>query len=622
MHAYIVNPNLVLNRNNLASEFFEKLKLELDEHIASIEIKNEMVMASINLTKKDVLIFFNNNSSDYPQYFIEFLEEAKNKQCSIFPIAISENHRQPPCIVSCVQSYDIVEQLHKRKLMVAQVDTIATVFSRDIVSILQPTLTRKNMKLFLSHRRLDGEHIAGAFHDALQVRMQNSFRDINAVFVGEEAQEIIETNLRKSDAVIFLDTPKCGDSSWVEKELRMALLLHIPIVWVKIGSDDNRASLLIKPAGEPHFKWADIDTNKRSISTDRVDAVIQKAFEISREHAKKIFECLSRVRRLKRNNQIELIELCSQKLTFEVQIPRKNFRYLQRPITHIVRLYGRIPQDEDKTDFEQDLKDIGYEPHPRLGNIYDASIMIAPMALQEGEFPAEKLPLIDSGEDYVNSLEQYLQLSKKADAPKRGVIISGAFPDCEPEYQQNLTDAIHAFTSEILNREGIIIFGAHPTFQHLIFGMAKQKKPSDFIKAVHLYISKYFVTDAVVDELQHHATVTASNQEGTRAQSLTLMRKKMIADPDAACMIVMGGKTHRPNIPPGVDEEIELAKSAGIPIFYVGSVGGRSAELASGLDGDDWKGKNNHLSEEFNRKMLVSLDYRVLAKELFDGLGL
>lgn len=96
----------------------------------------------------------------------------------------------------------------------------------------------------------------------------------------------------------------------------------------------------------------------------------------------------------------------------------------------------------------------------------------------------------------------------------------------------------------------------------------------------------------------------------------------MIQDDEAMCMIVIGGKTKRPDISPGVDEEIELAKAAGLPVFLIGSAGGRTAELVSMLDKNGWKNRPNGMSKEFNHELMVSLDYGLLANKILDHIGL
>lgn len=285
MKAYIVDPNITLELNVVASAFYNSCRTEIERHVEMTSITNEMVIETIRPTDEDVLIFFNRSDQTYPGYFISFLQDVKKTGCAIFPIAVTEGHRYPPQIVSTHQSYDVAEQLQQRKLTTSQIETIAVVLARTVVSLLQPTLTKNNMYLFLSHRRFDGEKIAGAFHDELQVRMQQVFRDLNRVLVGENAQEIIERNLRRSDAVVFLDTPMCGDSEWVTLELKIALSMHIPIVWVRIGHEDGRVALKVLPADRPHFLLPDIDPNTREAGHQLVDTVIHKAFEISRDFA-------------------------------------------------------------------------------------------------------------------------------------------------------------------------------------------------------------------------------------------------------------------------------------------------------------------------------------------------
>jgi hypothetical protein len=97
------------------------------------------------------------------------------------------------------------------------------------------------------------------------------------------------------------------------------------------------------------------------------------------------------------------------------------------------------------------------------------------------------------------------------------------------------------------------------------------------------------------------------------------MRQAMISDEEAAGIVLIGGKQHK-HIKPGIDEELEFAQNKGIPAFIIGSVGGRSSELAKGKieNGDDLI---NGLTEEQNKMLLTSLDYRSLADEILQSLG-
>lgn len=624
MKAFFVDPKVTLGEHAVASKFFYRCCEELQKHVETTIIPSELVMQSINTpTKEDTVIFLNRSDDSYSPYFFSFLKEIIHSEAQILPVAISDAHRIPPSCIPDPQSHDVTDALERRKLTDAQIDTIAIAFARDVISMLQPTLTRRNMVLFLSHRRADGEKIAGAVYDELCLRAQDRFRDLSDVLVGQKAQDIIESNLRKSDAVIFLDTPQSGESKWVALELQMALTMNLPIVWIKLGGDGKRTELKVKPADVPHFVFPDIDFNVRKVEPELVELAIHKAFEITRDNAKNIFSHLRRIRELAREGKINLELLNQQLYMYQVNIPRQvTFRYVQKPITHVISLFGRIPQEYDKQNFNHMLVEQGFSKHPRLGHVYDSAIMLAPIASQNNHDLVEDPHFIDSCDEYVSSLELYLRGPQKQTEKRKSVIISGAFPDCQPEYQQNLWNALYAFVQAILDRDGTVIFGAHPTFQQLIFDLAKLRRPHDYLEAVHMYISKRFVPQELIDEFKIHATVTATESiENDRAKSLSVMRKAMIKNNEARCMVVIGGKTARPGIPPGIDEEIELARAYNIPVFLIGSVGGRTAEIATELHLNGWKEKPNDMSNEFNDELMVSLDYGLLASKLFDTIG-
>ncbi|GIP50028.1 hypothetical protein J53TS2_36190 [Paenibacillus sp. J53TS2] len=624
MRAFIVDPSITLGNDDQACKFYQFCLFELSKHSDTKPIQNDIMLhqSMAQPTDKDIIIFFNRVDNDYSAAFVTFLNEAVHAGAKFYPIAITSAHRVPPKCIPDPQSYDVKDALERRKLTSVQLETIAIAVARDAVSILQPTLTRRNMNLFLSHRRSDGEAIAGGFYDALCLRAQNRFRDLSDILVGENAQEVIENNLRKSDAVIFLDTPQSGDSPWIELELKMALSMNLPIVWVKLGEATNRVNLRIKPADAPHFSEPTVDLGLRQVEQNLVDSVIHKAFEISRDKAMSIFGNLQRMRELNREGKITLETISEQFYMYQVNIPRKGFRYFQRPMTHLVSFYGRIPKEDDRAIFNNSILEQGYSKHPRLGHVYDAAIMLAPMASQNNQDLVDDPHFVDSCDEYVSSLELYSRGQQPSFNQKKAVIVSGAFPDCEPEYQQALWNGLCAFIQAILDRNGTVIFGAHPTFQQVIFDIAKLRRPNDFTQAIHMFISKHFVTQATIDEASSHSTVTGVDHvESDRGKSLTAMRKAMISHENAACMIVLGGKTQRPGIPPGVDEEIELARSRNLPVFLIGSVGGRAAEIATGFQDSGWQNKPNHLSVEFNQELMVSPDYAFLANKLLDALG-
>lgn len=277
---------------------------------------------------------------------------------------------------------------------------------------------------------------------------------MNQVLAGEDAQDIIERNLSQSDAVIFLDTPKSGESEWMAKEIRIALAMHLPIVWVKIGPDTGRSKPLVQPADRSHFNWLELNPASSELEPSLVDELVHKAFEISREFSKNVFDSLRQLRSLSNINGVEITELDRNCLTYRVQIPRHEFRYNQRPMTHLLGFYGRYPKEEDKSVFMTHIEQLGYEPHPTHGHVYDAALILAPIPSQAGDSLVTTSHTVDSYDTYLNCLQQHLRSTLgQSKRSKRGVIISGAFPDCEPQHQQHIIDAIHAFTQTIFDNK-------------------------------------------------------------------------------------------------------------------------------------------------------------------------
>lgn len=331
---------------------------------------------------------------------------------------------------------------------------------------------------------------------------------------------------------------------------------------------------------------------------------------------------MRRLKSLTRETGIQFTELDARKMIYQVCIPRGGYKYQQRPMTHLVQLYGRMPKDNDITNFVPSLSHLGFNPHPSLGPYYDASILLGPIPEQKfGKQDEYKECIVDSFDEYIGSIEKLMIGKNSEQSLKRGIIISGAFPDCEPEHQQALTDAVHIFAQMALNKGHTLIFGAHPTFQHLIFDMGKRKYPDKYKEFIHMYISKHFATQPMIEEYAKQATVFASNDvDSDRKKSLSLMRKEMIADERAVALIALGGKTNNHGHSPGVDEEIELAQQAGIPVFIIGSVGGHTAQLAKSFQEMGWENSLNDLSKEENKEIMLSRDIRMIASKIFTHL--
>lgn len=621
MRVYYVYPILTIGYNQLAESFTERCFSEIETHIEVVPIRSETVMSSVSIGKGDSIVFFNNNDWQYKESFLKLLSKMLKAECFIFPIALTKEHRKPPEVVGKSQSFDIVEELRHRCLTDANIATSALALARKIIADMQPTLCKDKMHMFISHRREDGEEIASVFYNELKSRAEEAFRDLIDINVGEDAQDIIEKNLKKSDIIVFLDTPKAGGSIWISKELEMGFALNIPIVWIRIGDLDNREPMKFYPAALPHFELKELKTEDISQGMQLIDDIIHKAFQISRESAKSVFDQINTIESIANDYQAHLKRLDSRNLIFKLSMPRSGLKYRQRPLVHLVQCFGRLPKVEDIEKLKPVLKNMGYEEHPEHGIYYDSTLLLAPVTPSDNY--KEDTYITESFDEYIYYLENYLNPIRNSANKKKGIIISGAFPDCEPEYQQVLTDAIYAFTHSVFQRHGIIIFGAHPTFQHLIFNVGKQIDPNSYKEHINLYISRYFAAAGMIEDLKCQANVIVTdNIEDDRGKSLTLMRKAMIEDSETIALICMGGKTSAGGHNPGVDEEIELAHAKGVPVFIIGSVGGRSAEVAVEFESKGWTEKLNNLSIDDNRQLMISIDYRTMANKILTSLGL
>lgn len=605
-NAYLISPEATVN-SPTATAFAVAVYRTLQDFLPVVELRTASQLLASEPQAGDAVIVFNREDANYSEPVAQFLRRTAAAGAKILPVASSIASRRPPDTAGTSQSFDLHDQLRQRALTESQSDTVAMVFARQLLSVMNPTLVSEPMSLFLSHRRLDGEDLTAAFTRRRTTTTDRAFRDLFDIKVGEDAQEVIDARLRESDAVVFLDTPKSGESPWIAKELRGALELGLPIVWVQIGAATGRTDLQVKPAERPHFTLPDLDPCTQEISVEDIEKIVHETLVIHRrDYVDRLLSEFSRLRDFAIENGIELSPIEPRKMLYRLTLPRPQNRYAQRPLTHLLQLFGRTPTSRDIGEFPSCACAIGYEAHPKHGHHYDSAILLAATPPRTTATWNAAGVHTDSITDYVAEIERVTK--PLSPVPKR-IVISGAFPDCEPAFQQNITAAVHAVAETALRSGLRLSFGAHPTFQFLLFDLAKRLRPDDFRLALRMYISKYFATEGMILEAQRSADVIATNVVADdRAQSLTLMRSSMLSDPEAAALVVIGGKTSKGGHRPGIDEEIAIAQKRGLPIFIFGSVGGRSSEIVAGLSAKDRIALNGQ-TEEINELFVRDIDY-------------
>ena len=211
-------------------------------------------------------------------------------------------------------------------------------------------------------------------------------------------------------------------------------------------------------------------------------------------------------------------------------------------------------------------------------------------------------------EDYIVNLENVLGI-RSARKNKR-IIISGAFPDGDEIYKASLMEAVVVYAREIIKNGYTLVFGAHPTFQNLIFDIGKLYA-SDMKYSIEMHMDRHYIELYDREELEEKCSLVLSD-------SLQEMREKMVCGSESEMIICLGGRIKPNKSEQGVDIEIELAKKAGIPVAVVGSVGGRSGEYAFERIGmQDWSDLNPW-GNKLNEDLFYNVNHRLMIRRLLD----
>lgn len=609
MKVYIIDSSIT-GKAVKESSVFQK---ELIEQLAiygvdySVIYNQNIERCKLNMQKDSLIIVFNEHAmnEDKENGCIEFLLKAIEKKIEIWPVAIDQNSRKPQGIISKKQSYDVWEQLRSRKLDERYLKTIAKVFSRKIIARTFPTCYCENGEVFLSHRRIDGEEIAAQIYDKMVVQSKETtpFRDVVNVKVGDEAQEVIDREMEKSDIFVFIHTPAAGESDWILKELRFALLRNIPILWVQINDPDIDA-LKLKPSDKPHLKYQLEDFEKEESIVHIVDEILQKAFELIMDRSNQVLGYIETIENVF-GEQLEVVS--QEKMIYHVSAVRKGYHYPQRNIEQYYQIFGRTPTLDDARKLKAEL------------NIVDAD-SIAIITNRVVTCSVQEMVVFDSIQDFCYHWSKYMA-EEREEEKSMEIIISGAFPDCDEIYKQSLIDALVLFAKVIIRGGYQLTFGAHPTFQELFFDVAKEIEPKKYKNMLNMYISKWFLEDSDErrKEFNDKCKVFVTDKKEDRLSCLSEMRKVMIQRDEVKAVICLGGKIKKNREEEGIREEIALAREKGIPVFVVGSVGGCSAVVAKEYENNGFVGLND-AAEELNLMFMKDIDYFGMAQNMLNYL--
>ena len=194
------------------------------------------------------------------------------------------------------------------------------------------------------------------------------------------------------------------------------------------------------------------------------------------------------------------------------------------------------------------------------------------------------------------------------------IILSGAFPDGDEIYEASLLKALVVYSREIIKNGYTLVFGAHPTFQKLIFDIGSLYA-SDIKYSIEMHMDKAYINQYDIEDLQEKCTLVL-------ADGLQEMRENMICRDKGEILICMGGKVKPDKSQQGVDIEMDFAKKANIPVALVGTVGGRSSEYAfEKLTEGDWSDLNPW-EKSLNEALFYNMNHRLMIKKLLNNIEL
>lgn len=609
MNVIFCKPELTMTELKAATEFYKVCSEILSSYITNIQYIstsfqiNQLLVQEVN--RNDILVFFTSEKGKYTDVILKLIKKYNDAQSRIWAIAMEGNPecRRPPEPVTDKQSFDVFSRKENRNPLKNNVRAIAQLFARKIIAQTLSPLYRDEVLYFISHRRIDGEHIAAKLADGLRLltRERNVYRDVVNVEVGDDAQKDIDKHLMVSDVVIFLQTEEAQNSEYIIKELCYALVNDIPILWIQI---DNASydKMEIHPGQGPIlcYRSEEFDSDERL--EEIVDEVEDKCFQLMMNSSNQVYSYVEYLYEMSGAGKIKLMNDKESVLAYGIEYKEKTKDLYDSGVRkHYIQCFGRNPQEEDIQNFVSKVK---------KGNSYDAHDKLFLLSNHgcRNKYIQETKVLEENYDDYLMNLENVCGVKRQH--RNQRIILSGAFPDCDEIYKASLLEALVVYSREIIKNGYTLVFGAHPTFQKLIFDIGSLYS-SDVKYSIEMHMDKAYESQYDIDALREKCTLIL-------ADNLQEMRENMICKEKSEMLICLGGKIKHDKSQQGVDIEVNLAKEVNIPVALVGTVGGRSSEYAyEKLTEGDWS-ELNSWDNSVNEGLFYNMNHRLMIKRLLN----
>lgn len=468
MKIIICKPELTMKNTENADRFFYACQEILDtyvlnrQYVSTLYQINQLSVGSADAD--DIFVFFNSEDGSYDERFLRLLRKYNDAQSRIWAIAMERNPecRRPPKPISDRQSFDVFCRNENRSPMKNNMKAIAQLFARKVIAQTLSPLYRDEVFYFISHRRSDGEHIAAKLSDELRLltRERNVYRDVVRVEVGKDAQKDIDEKLALSDVLIFLQTEEAQKSSYIMKELCHALINDIPILWIQIDHA-SYSEMPIHPGEGPVLCYESKEFDSQERLMEIVDEVEEKCFELIMNSSNQVYSYIECLKDLNDLNKIKLTGDHNSTLAYQIEYKEKvRDRYNDGVRRHYIQCFGRNPKEEDIIRFAEKIQK--EEIHTKSDSLF----LLSGHGRKNRKIGDVEI-IEDNYDDYIMNLENISGI--KREKRNKRIILSGAFPDCDEIYKNSLLEAVVVYAREIIKNGYTLVFGAHPTFQKLIF---------------------------------------------------------------------------------------------------------------------------------------------------------
>lgn len=609
MNVIFCKPELTMTELKVATVFLQECSELLSSYVPNVQYISTVFQMNQLLaqeaSKNDIFVFFTSEKGEYTDTILKLIRKYNDAQSRIWAIAMEGNPecRRPPEPVTDKQSFDVASRKENRNPLKNNIKAIAQLFARKIVAQTLSPLYRDEVLYFISHRRKDGERVAAKLADGLRLltRERNVYRDVVNVKVGDDAQKDIDKHLAVSDVVIFFQTEEAQYSSYIIKELCYALVNDIPVLWIQI---DNATydRMEIRPGQGPVLSYRSEEFESQDRLEEIVDEVEDKCFQLIMNSSNQVYSYIEYLSEMRNAGKIKLINDSNSVLAYGIEYREKTRDLYDSGIRkHYIQCFGRNPREDDIQNFIDKVKrDNSYDKHDKL-------FLLSSHGRRDRS--GQDLKVIEENyDDYLMNLENISGI-KRQQRNKR-IIFSGAFPDCDEIYEASLLEALVVYSREIIKDGYTLVFGAHPTFQKLIFDIGSLYA-SDVKYSIEMHMDKAYIDQYDIEELQENCTLIL-------ADGLQEMRENMICKEKGEMLICLGGKIKPDKSQQGVDIEVNLAKKVNIPVALVGTVGGRSSEYAfEKLTEGDWLDLNPW-EESLNEALFYNMNHRLMIKRLLN----